>query len=66
MEQNKLKSYQVHFYSKREIVCKKLIKNKNLRIELGKAARQTITENFDVCKMTKKIESLYTNVLSEN
>ena len=43
-----------------------LIKNKNLRIELGKAARQTITENFDVCKMTKKIESLYTNVLSEN
>jgi glycosyltransferase involved in cell wall biosynthesis len=43
-----------------------LIKNKNLRIELGKAARQTITQNFDVCKMTKKIESLYTNVLSEN
>ncbi|HEX5154987.1 MAG TPA: glycosyltransferase family 4 protein [Parafilimonas sp.] len=43
-----------------------LISNKNLRTELGKAARQTITENFDVCKMTKKIESLYANVLSEN
>jgi len=43
-----------------------LIRNKNLRSELGKEARQTITENFDVCKMTKKIEGLYANVLFEN
>jgi len=43
-----------------------LIGNRNLRIELGKAARQTITERFDVCEMTKKIENLYVNVLSQN
>jgi glycosyltransferase involved in cell wall biosynthesis len=33
-----------------------LIRNENLRIELAKAARQTITENFDVCKMTKRLK----------
>lgn len=44
----------------------KLINNKELRIQLGEAARQTIINEFDVCKMTKKIEDVYTSVLSKN
>ncbi len=43
-----------------------LINNKNLRTQLGEAARKTIIKDFDVCKMTKKIENVYENVLSEN
>jgi len=43
-----------------------LISNKNLRTQLGIAARETIVKDFDVCKMTKKIEAVYTSVLSEN
>ncbi|MBV9962985.1 MAG: glycosyltransferase family 4 protein [Parafilimonas sp.] len=43
-----------------------LISNKNLRTQLGNTARETIVKDFDVCKMTKKIEAVYTNVLSEN
>lgn len=43
-----------------------LITNKNIRIELSGAARQTIADNFDVCKMTRKIEKIYTNILFEN
>jgi glycosyltransferase involved in cell wall biosynthesis len=44
----------------------KLINNKNLRTQLGTEARNTIVKDFDVCKMTRKIEAVYTNVLSEN
>lgn len=43
-----------------------LISNKNLRIQLGKEARQTIVKDFDVYKMTRRIEDVYSNVLSEN
>ena len=43
-----------------------LINNKNLRTVLANEARKTIVENFDVCKMTRKIEDVYANVLSKN
>lgn len=43
-----------------------LMNNEALRNELGKAARQTVTNNFDVCKMTRQIENIYTNILSDN
>lgn len=43
-----------------------LMHNEPLRNTLGKAARQTITDNFDVCKMTRQIENIYTNILSDN
>ena len=43
-----------------------LMNNETLRNELAKAARQTITSNFDVCKMTRQIENIYTNILSDN
>jgi glycosyltransferase involved in cell wall biosynthesis len=43
-----------------------LIENENLRSILGNAARLTVTMNFDVCKMTKEIENVYTNILSHN
>jgi glycosyltransferase involved in cell wall biosynthesis len=43
-----------------------LINDKALKDQLGQAARQTIINEFDVCKMTKKIEDVYTNVLSKN
>ena len=43
-----------------------LVNNKNVRNKLGEQARQTIIKDFDVCKMTKSIEDVYTNVLSKN
>jgi len=43
-----------------------LISNKDIRIQLGKQARNTIVKDFDVCKMTTKIENVYTNILLEN
>lgn len=43
-----------------------LINNKDLRNKLGEAARQTVIKDFDVCKMTRKIEDVYLNVLSKN
>ncbi|MFT4155793.1 glycosyltransferase family 4 protein [Parafilimonas sp.] len=43
-----------------------LMNNETLRTALGKAARQTITDNFDVCKMTRQIENIYSNILSNN
>lgn len=45
---------------------KELITNNNLRKELAEAAQQTILKDFDVKKMTKKIEDVYLNVLSKN
>ena len=42
-----------------------LIENESLRIQLGNAARKTITESFDVHKMTKKIEAIYNGALSK-
>lgn len=45
---------------------KELINNNNLRKELAEAAQQTILNDFDVKKMTKKIEDVYINVLSKN
>ncbi len=45
---------------------KELINNNALRKELSEAAQQTILNDFDVKKMTKKIEDVYTNVLSKN
>ena len=43
-----------------------LISDKNLRTQLGAEARQTIAKDFDVCKMTRKIENVYVSILSEN
>ena len=43
-----------------------LVNNKKLRANLGAAARQTIVKDFDVCKMTQKIENVYATVLSKN
>jgi glycosyltransferase involved in cell wall biosynthesis len=43
-----------------------LINDKNLRTQLGAEARQTIVKDFDVYKMTRKIENVYMNILSEN
>ncbi|MBS1745946.1 MAG: glycosyltransferase [Bacteroidetes bacterium] len=43
-----------------------LIRDKDSRKKLGTAARQTIINEFDVCTMTKKIEDVYTKVLSKN
>jgi glycosyltransferase involved in cell wall biosynthesis len=43
-----------------------LVRDKNLRNKLGEQARQTIIKDFDVCKMTKRIEEVYTNILSKN
>lgn len=45
---------------------KELISNNHLRKELAEAAQQTILNDFDVKKMTKKIEDVYINVLSKN
>jgi len=42
-----------------------LIENESLRIQLGNAARKTITESFDVHKMTKRIEAIYNGALSK-
>lgn len=44
----------------------RLLNNKELRYKLGLAARETIVKDFDVCTMTKKIEAIYKNILSEN
>jgi glycosyltransferase involved in cell wall biosynthesis len=43
-----------------------LINDKNLRAQLGSEARRTIVKDFDVCKMTRKIENVYVSILSEN
>lgn len=43
-----------------------LIKNHTLRKQLAEAARQTILNDFDVKKMTIKIEEVYKNVLHKN
>lgn len=45
---------------------KKLISNKTLRTDLAHAAQQTILNEFDVKKMTAKIEDVYMSVLSKN
>ena len=45
---------------------KELIQNNSLKEELSIAAQQTILNDFDVKKMTKKIEDVYLNVLHQN
>ncbi|HEY2726281.1 MAG TPA: glycosyltransferase, partial [Parafilimonas sp.] len=45
---------------------KELISNNTLRTELAITAQQTILNDFDVKKMTKKIEDVYLNVLHQN
>lgn len=45
---------------------KELISNNTLKTELAIAAQQTILNDFDVKKMTKKIEDVYLNVLHQN
>jgi glycosyltransferase involved in cell wall biosynthesis len=43
-----------------------LISNVSLKTDLATAAQQTILNDFDVKKMTKKIENVYLNVLHQN
>ena len=43
-----------------------LINDNQTKNILGEEARQTIVKDFDVCKMTSKIEEVYSNVLSKN
>ena len=45
---------------------KELIRNNSLKTELAIKAQQTILNDFDVKKMTKKIENVYLNVLHQN
>ena len=45
---------------------KELIQNNSLKEELSITAQQTILNDFDVKKMTKKIEDVYLNVLHQN
>jgi glycosyltransferase involved in cell wall biosynthesis len=40
-----------------------LLKDDNLRIQLGKNAKKFVSENFDIKKQTKKLEEIYKDVL---
>ncbi len=48
------------------MLLNELINNNSLRNELAIAAQQTILNDFDVKKMTKKIENVYLDVLHQN
>ncbi len=44
----------------------KLVNDPVLRNRLGKAARETVLENFDIQKMTRAVETVYLNTLNLN